>query len=86
MQTRRSPRLVAGALVLALPLLGSCGFNKATDQEYTQAAGINDRDGDVDVLSAVIVAAQPDSGTFVASLSNNSPDQGPRAHGPGRRR
>ena len=73
MQTRRAPRLVAGALVLALPLLGSCGFDKATDQEYTQAAGINDRDGDVDVLSAVIVAAQPDSGTFVASLNNNLP-------------
>jgi hypothetical protein len=75
MQTRRSPRLVAGALVLALPLLGSCGFDKATDQEYTQAAGINARDGDVDVLSAVIVAAQPDSGTFIASLSNNLPTE-----------
>jgi hypothetical protein len=74
MQTRRSLRLVAGALVLALPLLGSCGFGKATDQVYTPAAGSNDRDGDVDVLGAVIVAAQPDSGTFVASLSNNSPD------------
>jgi len=73
MQTRRAPRLVAGALVLALPLLGSCGFDKATDQEYTQAAGINDRAGDVDVLSAVIVAAQPDSGTFIASLNNNLP-------------
>jgi hypothetical protein len=73
MQTRRSLRLVAGALVLALPLLGSCGFGKATDRVYTPAAGINNRGGDVDVLSAVIVAAQPDSGTFVASLSNNSP-------------
>ncbi len=73
MQTRRSLRLVAGAIVLALPLLGSCGFGKATDKIYTPAAGTNDRDGDVDVLSAVIVAAQPDSGTFVASLSNNSP-------------
>jgi len=41
MQTRRSPRLVAGALVLALPLLGSCGFGKATDRPNTQAAGIN---------------------------------------------
>jgi hypothetical protein len=75
MQTRRSLRLVAGALVLALPLLGSCGFNKATDKVYTPAAGTNDRDGDVDVLSAVIVAAQPNSGTFVTSLSNNSPDE-----------
>ncbi len=74
MQTRRSLRLVAGALVLALPLLGSCGFGKATDRVYTPAAGTNNRDGDVKVLSAVIVAAQPDSGTFVASLSNNSPD------------
>ena len=44
MQTRRSLRLVAGALVLALPLLGSCGFGKATDRVYTQAAGTNDRD------------------------------------------
>ena len=50
MQTRRSLRLVAGALVLALPLLGSCGFGKATDRVYTPAAGTNDRDGDVDVL------------------------------------
>jgi hypothetical protein len=73
MQTRRSLRLVAGALVLALPLLGSCGFDKATDRVYTPAAGTNNRDKDVDVLSAVIVAAQPDSGTFVTSLSNNSP-------------
>ena len=74
MQTRRSLRLVAGALVLALPLLGSCGFGKATDRVYTPAAGTNNRDGNVKVLSAVIVAAQPDSGTFIASLSNNSPD------------
>ena len=72
MQTRRSLRLVAGALVLALPLLGSCGFGKATDRVYTPAAGTNNRDKDVDVLAAVVVAAQPDSGTFVASLSNNS--------------
>jgi hypothetical protein len=75
MQPRRSLRLVAGALVLALPLLGSCGFDKATDKVYTPAAGTNDRDGDVDVLSAVIVAAQPDSGTFIASLSNNESDK-----------
>ena len=75
MQTRRSLRLVAGAMVLALPLLGSCGFNKATEKVYTPGAGTNDRDGDVDVLSAVIVAAQPDSGTFIASLSNNKSDQ-----------
>ena len=71
MQPRRSLRLVAGALVLAVPLLSSCGFGKATDKVYTPAEGINNRDGDVDVLAAVIVAAQPDSGTFIATLSNN---------------
>jgi hypothetical protein len=75
MQSRRSLRLVAGALVLAVPLLGSCGFDQATDKVYTPAAGINDRAGDVDVLSAVIVSAQPGSGTFLASLSNNLSDQ-----------
>ena len=73
MQPRRSLRLVAGALVLALPLLGSCGFDKATDRVYTPAAGTNYRDGDIKVLSAVIVAAQADSGTFIATLSNDTP-------------
>ena len=75
MQSRRSLRLVAGALVLAVPLLGSCGFDKATDRVYTPAAGTNSRDGQVAVLSAVIVAAQPDSGTFIASLSNQTADK-----------
>ena len=75
MQPRRSLRLMAGALVLAVPLLGSCGFDKATDRVYTPAAGVDNRDGDVDVLSAVIVSAQPGSGTFIASLSNNDATQ-----------
>jgi hypothetical protein len=76
MQSRRRIRLVAGALVLALPLLTSCGFGKATDKVYTPGVGTNDRDGDVDVLAAVVVAAQPDSGTFLASFSNNSTRDG----------
>jgi hypothetical protein len=70
MQRRRSLRLLAGALVLSVPLLSSCGFSKATDSVYTPAEGTNNRDGQVDVLSAVIVAAQPDSGTFIATMSN----------------
>jgi hypothetical protein len=72
MQPRRRIRLVAGALVLALPLLTSCGFGKATDKVYTPGVGTNDRDGDVKVLAAVVAAAQPGSGTFIASFSNNS--------------
>jgi copper(I)-binding protein len=75
MQHRRSLRLAAGALVLAMPLLSSCGFGKATDRIYTPAAGVNHRHGEVDVLSAVVVADQAHSGTFIATMSNNSPDQ-----------
>ena len=75
MQPRRSLRLVAGALVLALPLLGSCGFDKATDKVYTPGAGTNDRAGEVDILSAVIVSGQPGSGTFIPTLSNNATDK-----------
>jgi hypothetical protein len=72
MQPRRSLRLVAGALVLALPLLSSCGFGKATEKVYTPGQQTNSLDGEVKVLAAVVVAAQPGSGTFLASLSNTS--------------
>ena len=72
MQLRRSSALVAGLLVLMVPGLASCGFDAATQGYYTPASGANNRDGVVDVLGAVVVAGQPDSGTFIASLSNNS--------------
>ena len=75
MQPRRSLRLVAGALVLALALLSSCGFGKATDQLYTPGVGTNDRNGDVDVLSAVVAAAQPNEGTVLVTLVNNSREE-----------
>ena len=74
MQSRRSLRLAAGALVLTAPLLTSCGFGKATDMVYTPAEGTNDRSGDIKILSAVVVAAQANSGTFIATFSNNSLD------------
>ncbi len=60
----------AAVLALAVPL-SSCGFDYATDRDYTPAGGANNREGDVDVLSAVVVSASEGSGTFVASLSNN---------------
>lgn len=75
MQSRRSLRLAAGALVLALPLLGGCGFDKATDKVYTPAAGTNARDGAVKILSAVVVSAQPDSGTFIATLADDTAEE-----------
>lgn len=72
MHLRRNIALAAGALVLAAPVLSSCGFNYATDRINTTSAGVSNRDKAVDVLSAVIVAGQPNSGTFIATLSNNS--------------
>ena len=63
----------AAVLALAVPL-SSCGFDYATDRDYTPAGGANNREGDVDILSAVVVSAADGSGTFVASLSNNDPD------------
>lgn len=75
MHLRRNIALATGALVLAAtPVLTSCGFNYATDRVYTPAAGVNNRDASVDVLGAVIVSAQDDSGTFIASFANNSAD------------
>lgn len=58
--------------MLSLGGLTSCGFDLATDQPYTPGAGTNARDGQVDVLSALLVAAQPNEGTFIVTLVNNS--------------
>ena len=73
MQLRRA--LSAGALVLALGSLTSCGFELMTDQPFAPGEGTNTRVGEVDVLSALVVAAQPNEGTFVVTLVNNSPDE-----------
>ena len=72
---RRKLAIAIGALVLAVPGLSACGFNYATDREYTPGNGTNNMDGTVDVLNAVIVSSEDGSGTFVASLSNNSVDE-----------
>ena len=76
MQLRRSARLLtaAGVLLLAAPVLTSCGFDYATDRPYTPAAGTNDQGGPVDVLGAVVVSAEDGSGTLVTSFSNNDAD------------
>lgn len=68
---RRS--IVAAAVVLAVPVLSSCGtnFNAPTDQVYQPAVGTNDRSGSVDILNALIVSGADGSGTLVAGLVNN---------------
>jgi len=59
-RSRRSRGLVAVAVLLAVPALSSCGvnFSAQTDQVYTPAEGALNRDGDVDVLNALIVSDQ----------------------------
>src|SRR3954452_17924372 len=76
MQLRRSARLLtaAGALLLAAPVLTSCGFDYATDRPYTPGAGTNDQSQKVDVLAAVVVSAEDGSGTLITSFSNNTTD------------
>ncbi len=71
--TRR--RLGAVTLVLLLPLLGACGFDQQTDQVYQPSVGVNNREGQVDVLGSVVVYAGPGKGTFVASLANKSDEK-----------
>jgi hypothetical protein len=66
---RRS--IAAAAVVLAAPMLASCGFGAQTDQVYNASAGVDNRDGTVDVLNALIVSGRDGSGTVVAGLVNN---------------
>lgn len=72
MQLRRPLALLTGALVLSLGGLTSCGFDLATDQPYTPGDGTNASEGRIDVLAAVVVAAQPNEGTLIATLVNNT--------------
>jgi hypothetical protein len=63
----------AAAIALAAPLT-SCGFDYATEREYDVNSAAENREGTVDILSAVVVSADEGSGTFVASFSNNDTD------------
>ncbi|HEY0903114.1 MAG TPA: hypothetical protein VGE14_04425 [Marmoricola sp.] len=67
-------RRSAIAGLLLAPALTACGFNAQTDQVYQPAVGINDRDGEVDVLNALIVTGQDGTGTFAGTLVNNTDD------------
>jgi len=72
MQFRRSTALGMGALLLAVPFLSSCARGYATDVINTTTTGVNNRDGDVDVLGTVVVSKQPLQGTLIATFVNNT--------------
>jgi hypothetical protein len=70
-------RLAIAALLLA-PALAACGFNAQTEKVYQPAVGVNDRDGTVDVLNAVIVSGTEGSGTFAGTFVNNDQENDDR--------
>ena len=72
MPLRRTLALATCVLAVCAPALTSCGFDYATDRIYTPATGVNSREASVDVLGAVIVSAEDNSGTFIASFANNN--------------
>lgn len=72
---RLRPLATAAAVIALAAPLTSCGFDYATERDYTPGSGANTREGEVDVLSAVVVSAAEGSGTFIASLSNNDPSE-----------
>ena len=63
--------LAAGGLLLAVPALASCGFDYPTERVNTVGAGVTNRRGHRRHRRALVVAAQPDSGTLIGALSNN---------------
>jgi hypothetical protein len=71
---RRCLALGAAGLA-ATATLTACGFSYPTDRINNPVAGVDYRDGTVDILNAVVVAKQANSGTFVATFVNSSPDK-----------
>lgn len=72
MPTSVRRRLAVASIALLVPALGACGFGEQTDQVYQPAVGVNDRQGTIDVLGAVIVSSEDGKGQFIASLVNGS--------------
>lgn len=72
MNLRRSLALGAAGLA-ATATLSACGFDYPTDRINNLTAGVDYRNGTVDILNAAIVAKQANSGTFVATFVNSSP-------------
>ncbi|MFN8193164.1 MAG: hypothetical protein U0R80_02670 [Nocardioidaceae bacterium] len=78
MHLRRTTALLVGALLIAAPALSSCsitGRDAATNRDDNPiTTGASNRDAQVDVLNAVVVSKANGSGTFIATLVNNSAD------------
>ena len=65
--------MLAAALLLSVPALASCAAT-ATEAIYNPTEGVNDRDGQVEVLHALVVSDGKDGGRLIAGLVNTSQD------------
>ncbi|MEZ0579683.1 hypothetical protein [Nocardioides sp. MH1] len=75
MHHRRSTATALVAVLLPLAAtLTSCGFDAPTDRVNTIAAGVNNRDNQVDVLGARVVAWSDGQGRLIGSLVYNDND------------
>jgi hypothetical protein len=61
------------AAVLLVPALAAC--KSQTGQVYQPSVGVNNREGTVDVLGAVVVSSTDGQGTFVVSLVNGDVEE-----------
>jgi hypothetical protein len=68
---RRTLALGAAGLV-ATATLTACGFDYPTDRINNLTAGVDYRDGSVEILNAAVVAKQANGGTFIATFVNGS--------------
>jgi hypothetical protein len=66
---------LSAAGLAATATLTACGFDYPTDRINNLTAGVDYRDGTVDILNAVVVAQQPNTGTFIATFVNGSPTE-----------
>ncbi|MGN6721169.1 MAG: hypothetical protein ACTHJM_00995 [Marmoricola sp.] len=67
-------RVSATAVLLLVPTLAACGFGVQTNKQYQSGAGVDNRDGIVQILNAAVIipAAGSTDGTFVGSFVNTS--------------
>ena len=64
----------AAAVLLLVPALAACGFGVQTNKQYQSGAGVDNRDGIVQILNAAVIIPQAGAteGTFVGSFVNTS--------------
>ena len=64
----------AAAVLLLVPALAACGFGVQTNKQYQSGAGVDNRDGVVQILNAAVVIPKAGStqGTFLGTFVNTS--------------